>query len=252
MGCATALIVLLAAVMLMTRGVAGAADQFVGHVSKGELDEAYALCGGQLTEELNREQFESFLRSSRLVDLESASWTHREIKNEAGEMGGKVKLKGGDELPVTFFLRKIEGDWKIAGINLKGGAPSQELDLPDEPTALALVQQGLDGLGAYIQTQDKGPLLEACGHALGEKLGQEGVLDGFLSNFPDQQMLLKLFKEELKLSQAPKRNEAGTLLIQGQSVPTDEGHYLAFEFTYLAESKQWKLTDINLHTRKAE
>lgn len=127
-GCAVALLGIVAlAVVIMwaTSGVAGAADQFIEHLSKGETDQAYALLGSEITKDLSREQFDEFLKGTRLGQAQSSFWSSRNVNNGKGDVSGTVSLAGGGELKVQFILRKESGNWVIQGIQFPKGLENE-------------------------------------------------------------------------------------------------------------------------------
>ena len=240
--------ILIAVVGFATSGVTGAANEFVEHVKNGKVEQAYQLCGGQLVEELPQERFGSFLRATRFMEVESASWTSRSVENMEGKVGGKITLQGGDQLPVDMVLKKIDGDWRIVGLHIEGAAPSKEAELPDEATSKKLVEAAMQSFGSYLKDKDRGPLESLASRSLIEQLSQEGALDGFLANFPDHKILGELLAQEVTLTNGPARSDEGTLLVEGRT-PAVQAVHLEFKMTFVIQNKEWKLSFLDLNTK---
>ena len=119
LGCAVATVaiaIFVGIILFATSGVAGAADDFVAHLAAKEIDQAYALLGPEVVEDLPRDRFEGWLSATKLDQAKSGSWTSRNVNNGEGEIKGNLTLEDGSKKPIVFILAKLDGEWRIQGI----------------------------------------------------------------------------------------------------------------------------------------
>ena len=124
---ALGLAVLLSLAMRATSGVVDVADKFLEHIAQEHTDQAYSLLGPEVTKEIPREKFEDFLKASLLKKTHSGSWSNRSVENGVGEVSGTFTLSTGGSKRVHFVLHKIDGDWRIQGIQF----PNKEISEGD-------------------------------------------------------------------------------------------------------------------------
>jgi hypothetical protein len=100
----------------MTKGAAEVAHGHVQRVKAGEIERAYDDLSTSYKAELSLQDFEQLVAlHPSLKDNTSATFMSRSVHNDTAKISGVLVSPGGAE-PVTFFLVREGGAWKISGI----------------------------------------------------------------------------------------------------------------------------------------
>jgi len=93
------------------------ADEFFATMASGDFDGAY----GYLTEEFHGNtsvaELRAFAQESALANYEDATWWHRSISGDDGTLDGQIETETGEVVPVTMYLLREGGEWRIHQID---------------------------------------------------------------------------------------------------------------------------------------
>jgi hypothetical protein len=110
-----------------TEAPLNAAEMFVDKLSTGKSDAAYNLTSSEFQSTVNKNQFAQFLKAYPiLTDKESLSFNYKSVKNDKAILSGTIIGNGKQKAPITVFLVKESGEWKIFAVSLK------QSDVPTE------------------------------------------------------------------------------------------------------------------------
>src|SRR5688572_8651306 len=95
--------------LFLTQGVANEADNFMKAIQEERLEDAYALLSPTYQEHITQNSFEDYFSG---MEVESWSFTSRNIENDMGLVSGSAVMDGNDYM-VTFLFVNIDGMWLI-------------------------------------------------------------------------------------------------------------------------------------------
>lgn len=113
-----------AAVFMLTAGVAGAADDFFAQVGQGRYDEAYRATAPQFQAQTKLETFRTTMQRFGLDKYQSASWTSREMSGGQTKLEGTLKTRDGSNVVASVTLVKVDDVWKVYYIQLRPAGAS--------------------------------------------------------------------------------------------------------------------------------
>jgi hypothetical protein len=110
-----------------TEAPLNAAIVFIDKLSAGKNDAAYNLTSSEFQSTVSKTQFAQFLRAYPiLADKESLSFNYKSVKNDRAILSGTIIGNGKQKAPITVFLVKESGEWKVFAVSLK------ESDVPKD------------------------------------------------------------------------------------------------------------------------
>jgi hypothetical protein len=113
-----------ALVFALTAGAAGAADAFLAQVGQGRYEEAYRATAPQFQAQTTLDTFRATMQRFSLDKYESASWNSREVSGARAQLEGTVMTRDGGRVLATVTLVKVDGAWKIYGMQMKSAGAS--------------------------------------------------------------------------------------------------------------------------------
>jgi len=103
-----------------TQAPLGTAEMFIDKLSTGKNDAAYNLTSSEFQKTVNKAQFAQFLKAYPiLTDKESLSFGYKSVKNDGATLSGTITGNGKQTAPITVFLVKESGEWKVFAVSLK-------------------------------------------------------------------------------------------------------------------------------------
>jgi hypothetical protein len=130
------------------------ADDFLTMLGSGNTAGAYQSGASGLRAAETPEQFAAFVKSSRLDQYRSSSWTQFNIVNNEGTVEGTVTLKDGSTVPLKLSLAN-EGGWKVMGLKLTGTPPAPVVPpTPTEGEVRKLVNRDLGEFRRAVERND--------------------------------------------------------------------------------------------------
>jgi hypothetical protein len=118
----------------VTGDLTAVADEFLSTMARGDFEAAYALLSQEFHGNTSVAELRAFAQESALADYEEATWWHRSVSGDEGALDGEVETRSGEIIPVSIYLLREGGDWKIYQIDWES-----EAGVPDEAT-----QEGAD------------------------------------------------------------------------------------------------------------
>lgn len=227
-------------------------NTFVDHLSKGEVEKAYALFGDQLTKDLDAEGFADLLSATGLDKAEKVQWMVTDSASMGGIVKGTVTTRDGGLIDLKLNLERISGGWMIQGLDYQtknGGG--EILPLPTKDKALEWSKAFVSSVAHYMDKNDPKPLAELCHSSLAEKLIKEDALAGVIAKFPDPAGLRKILDAPIVLTKKPQLTET-VYKIEARTEVDEKGHYLTFQLDFSGEEGQWRIVNLNLQTRTAQ
>jgi hypothetical protein len=227
------------------------ADEFLAHVSKAEMDQAYALCGESVRKDVDLAGLQSMMEASRLTATEKVEWNSNEPTNFGSKLSGVATLTDGNKVDLDLTLQDIDGKWLVQGFNYRHQTAPTELEAPSSEECKTLTKDFLAALAAYMDKKDAEPLNQICYSALAAKFKNSEALDQFLAAFPDQAVLRGLLDQPFVFTEVLGPPKDGVFKIKARSEVDQNGVYLLILLDYGAEENAWKLVNMNLKTRLA-
>lgn len=111
--------VAVAAVFMLTAGVASAADELLAQVGQGRYEEAHRSTAPQFQAQTKLEAFRAAMQRFGLDKFQSASWNSREITNGVAKLEGTIKTRDGGSVVATITLVKVGDAWKVYHMQLR-------------------------------------------------------------------------------------------------------------------------------------
>jgi len=242
------IVVILTAVFFLTSGIAKSADQFFQAVKDNDLDAAYVQLSEDFKASTSREQFESFMRGTALINYKDASWSSRSISGKTGEVKGSVETADGGTIPVTIKFVKEQGKWKIQFIEKAASGMVQETDttktIPEDAVLQKMTDESLHEFALAVNNKDFTDLYNTLSALWQSQITPEKLLEIF-KEFVDQSVDLTVLSEyEPVYSEKPRINDDGMLELKGYYPTQPSVTY--FTLTYLYEHPNWKLAGIHV------
>lgn len=102
-----------------TAGPEKAVREFLAAAAAGDHAAAHNYFSAPLKQVQPYEDFVNAVRSQpQFFDIASTSFSNRSIDQNGAQLGGKVTLKSGTEVPATFQLVRENDQWKLISYNI--------------------------------------------------------------------------------------------------------------------------------------
>lgn len=121
--CIVGVVALIGGVFFLTQDMANAGDAFMQAIQENRLEDAYAMLGGEALDDV--EDLDAFEAQLEGIELESWSFTSRNVNNDMGDVSGTAVI-GGETFAAILYFRKVEDTWQIIGYNFEPVASEEE------------------------------------------------------------------------------------------------------------------------------
>lgn len=250
LGIVLIILVAVAAVFYLTRGLVETADKFFAAVQSNNLDQAMTFLSEEFKASTSVPKLQAFLTSSALMDYKEGNWSSRSIENNQGKLTGSVLTKSGGVIPLQLSFVKENEAWKIYSIE-KRTAGLKDLDvprnIPEQAKQIALVKDSIARFGESINADDFSILHQDMSQLWQSQSSPDKLKEAFAS-FVEQSVDLTgvkdldpIFDEEAAL------NENGFLVLKGH-YPTSPS-VLSFQLKYVFEHIDWKLVGLQVNLK---
>jgi hypothetical protein len=105
--------------LMLTAGATHAADDFVKLVGESRYEQAYEATAPAFKKATSLETFRSVMQRVGLDKAEGASWTSRAREDSSAKIEGTVRLRDGRTLAATIHVAKIDGTWRVLGVEAR-------------------------------------------------------------------------------------------------------------------------------------
>jgi hypothetical protein len=118
--CAGLGVLLVGAIMALTRPITDASEQFLALLGQGKFAEAYASTSEGFRAQQDEASFTAAVEQLGLTDYAAVTWHTRRIDNDAGIAEGTLATKTGGSRPITIRLLQEDGKWRVTGVSYTG------------------------------------------------------------------------------------------------------------------------------------
>lgn len=251
LGIVILLIVVLAAVLYLTQGIADTADAFFDEVRRGNVEKAYNL---YLSEEFRSttglEEFKDMAEGGLFRKFKSAEWLSRSLTGNEGELAGNIMTEDGITVPVELTLVKEEDGWKIKSIHKTAAVTVDDIEtgtVPSDKRLKEMVNFAVLRLGTAINKNDFKAFHESLSAEFKAQSTPEALQNAFRS-FIDRGIDLTLLKDiEPVFSETPQLDDDGVLVLTGYYPAEPPVTY--FETKFVFEYPRWELYGIDISVR---
>lgn len=115
---AGALVAVVGTVLTLIQPVTEVSSDFLHALRRDDYAEAYRLLSFELQAEIeNPQAFEALVQSQ---NINPSTWNvnFRGLRGDEGEVGGTLTLDNGQTQPLSITLRRQQGAWHIAHVNV--------------------------------------------------------------------------------------------------------------------------------------
>lgn len=252
---------ILAAVFLLTGGIAKSADAFFTLIREGKARDAYQSASREFQASTSEDAFAAFLRDSAIADFESAKWSSRSVTNNIGELEGSIKTRAGGVIPIMIKLVKEDGRWKIHAIekaaaglvekpveSKKAEAPSGEATLPPEDELKAMANTSVRLLASAINAKDFTELYQTTAKIWQNQTTPAALMESFKAYVEQNVDLTFVAGQSPEFQEKPLIDENGVLVLKG-AYPARPS-LLSFTVKYIRQDSEWKLVGIHISTEE--
>jgi hypothetical protein len=110
--------------LMLTSGATQAAEDFVKLVGESRYEQAYRDTAPQLKVVTTLETFQKVIQQVGLDKAKTVSWTSRTRENDSATIEGTIRTRDGRTIAVTIRLVKIEGTWRVMGLDAQPSGAS--------------------------------------------------------------------------------------------------------------------------------
>lgn len=236
-------------VLWLTCGMTKSANQFFSLIEQGEIEKAYQSTAEEFRARVSKEEFESFLSDTALIDFESAFWRSRKRSiGGKGELEGTIKTKTGGIIPIEIELVKEKGEWKISNIpKPKAGLITEEAKkkIPEEKELITITNNSMLLFAQAIDRDDFSEFYESISKLWQSQTDKNELSEAF-KGFVERGIDFTVIKDKTPVfSEEPFIDEDGALTLIGY-YPT-EPHVIYFTLDYIFEYPDWQLFGIEVN-----
>ncbi|MFW9835613.1 MAG: hypothetical protein ACFFEK_16540 [Candidatus Thorarchaeota archaeon] len=120
--------------LFVTSDLTEVAQGFFSSMASGDFDGAYDYLSQEFHGNTSVAELKSFAQESALAEYREAEWWHRSVSGDAGMLDGQIETRAGDTIPVTMYLLREDGEWRIYQIDWGADADTQEEASPGTST----------------------------------------------------------------------------------------------------------------------
>ncbi|MEM1131568.1 MAG: hypothetical protein AAGH53_01375 [Pseudomonadota bacterium] len=246
LGIVAAIAAIISLVFWLTGDVAKAGDDFFVALEEGNTAQAYALLAPEFKADASQSDFESYLQKSGLSDVQSVSWSSRNINGDSGSLEGTATTKSGSTIPLTIELVKTGKEWKIYRIDLKtaGFENGQTgMALPSAAEQMQLVKGSTAVFSEAVAAKDMSIFHEYVSPTWKSQITPKGLEDAFSGFYAYQTDVAALSDIEPTLQPATI-DENSIVTIKGYyTIADSDAQFSRAEFTYnyIFEGLKWRV-----------
>ncbi|QDU64461.1 hypothetical protein Pan216_53510 [Planctomycetes bacterium Pan216] len=236
-----------------------AANRWIGQITSGEVDDAYADSASQLRESTTKEEFHTFLEETGLGAVSSITWSRQEGAPEGTKaFVGDATRKDGSAVAMLVSLVDERGQWRVASVQpvenaggkvTAGSAKGGDADGPAPVSVNSLVIATLSELNLALRQRDFGAFQQSLAESARKGITEEKLSESF-QPLIEKGRFLDGIESATPTYREPPRFDKGLLRTAGKIELRDT--QVAFELNYAQEGGEWKLVGLKTDVRPSQ
>ena len=256
-------------VYYFTLPVAQSSDKFFALVKENKTEEAYALTSDGFHEATSLNQFESFLRKSKLDAYESAFWSNRSIQQKNNNppiafLGGTVATSDKKNIALGIDFIYEDDAWKVHHIKLDdpiaglegNGEEKKKQSVPDFTTQNKLIKATLTDFRQAIKKENFDDFYAHISDLWKSQITADELQEIF-ATFIEKKVNIDFIESlEPTMEKDSTIDKNGILSMNGYfPIPAESQEKMFsdmkvknvyFELGYIDEADEWKLISIRI------
>lgn len=227
------------AALLLTSGATEAGTAFFTLLGQGKTAEAYRSTASGFQSSVAEADFTRIVGELGLDRCEKASWSDRQVQNNAGKLVGSLALKGGKTIEMTVELVHEDGAWKVLGF-------TTPLAMPDAEGRKELVLKTLLAFNDAVAANDFTKFHSGLAKPFREQFTPAKLKETFAAFIERKIDLQNVRNLTPEFSPAPAMQ--GDVLVLAGSYPTTPVAVL-FELKFLNEMSEWRPVGVSVQLK---